>query len=76
MILLIADPQAWPRAIAVRPSSAMGWQLARLGKRVVLVDAELGGANLHTCLGVPAPQRSLPPRCAPRRAGNYAAVPA
>lgn len=33
--------------------------LARLGKRVVVVDADLEGANLHTCLGVPAPQRSL-----------------
>jgi flagellar biosynthesis protein FlhG len=40
-------------------TAALGWQLARLGKRVVLVDADLGGANLHTCLGVPAPQRSL-----------------
>ena len=33
--------------------------LARLGKRVVVVDADLDGANLHTCLGVPAPRRSL-----------------
>jgi len=33
--------------------------LARLGKRVVVVDVDLDGANLHTCLGVPAPQRSL-----------------
>ena len=40
-------------------TAALGWQLARLGKRVVMVDADLGGANLHTCLGVPAPQRSL-----------------
>jgi flagellar biosynthesis protein FlhG len=40
-------------------TAALGWQLARLGKRVVLVDADLGGANLHTCLGVPAPQQSL-----------------
>jgi flagellar biosynthesis protein FlhG len=32
---------------------------ARLGKRVVVVDVDLDGANLHTCLGVPAPQRSL-----------------
>ena len=35
-------------------TAALGWQLARMGKRVVLVDADLGGANLHTCLGVPA----------------------
>jgi flagellar biosynthesis protein FlhG len=40
-------------------TAALGWQLARLGKRVVMVDADLGGANLHTCLGVPPPQRSL-----------------
>jgi flagellar biosynthesis protein FlhG len=40
-------------------TAALGWQLARLGKRVVMVDADLGGANLHTCLGVPPPTRSL-----------------
>jgi len=33
--------------------------LARLGKRVVVVDMDLDGANLHTCLGVAAPRRSL-----------------
>jgi flagellar biosynthesis protein FlhG len=33
--------------------------LARLGKRVVVVDVDLEGANLHTCLGVPTPPRSL-----------------
>jgi flagellar biosynthesis protein FlhG len=33
--------------------------LARLGKRVVVVDVDLDGANLHTCLGVPSPRRSL-----------------
>ncbi|MBJ18779.1 MAG: ATP-binding protein [Deltaproteobacteria bacterium] len=33
--------------------------LARLGKRVVVVDVDLEGANLHTCLGVQTPQRSL-----------------
>ena len=33
--------------------------LARLGKRVIVVDVDLEGANLHTCLGVPMPQRSL-----------------
>ncbi len=33
--------------------------LARLGKRVVVVDVDLEGANLHTCLGVPTPRRSL-----------------
>ncbi len=33
--------------------------LARLGYRVVAVDADLEGANLHTCLGVPRPRASL-----------------
>jgi flagellar biosynthesis protein FlhG len=30
---------------------------ARSGKRVILIDADLGGANLHTCLGVRAGER-------------------
>jgi flagellar biosynthesis protein FlhG len=34
-------------------------ELARRGERVVLVDADLGGANLHTCLGMELPRRSL-----------------
>src|SRR5262245_8751225 len=33
--------------------------LARQGYRVVAVDADLEGANLHTCLGVPRPRCSL-----------------
>jgi len=33
--------------------------LARLGRRVIVVDADLEGANLHTCLGVSSPRRSL-----------------
>jgi flagellar biosynthesis protein FlhG len=33
--------------------------LSRLGKRVVAVDCDLEGANLHTSLGVRTPQRSL-----------------
>jgi len=33
--------------------------LARAGQRVVVVDVDLEGANLHTCLGVPSPQKSL-----------------
>ena len=33
--------------------------LARLGKRVVAVDCDLEGANLHTALGVPTPPMSL-----------------
>ncbi len=30
----------------------MGIALAKTGKRVVLVDLDLGGSNLHTCLGL------------------------
>lgn len=33
-------------------SASLGIELARRGNRVVLVDADLGGANLHTCLGM------------------------
>jgi flagellar biosynthesis protein FlhG len=33
--------------------------LARAGSRVVAVDGDLEGANLHTCLGVPKPRISL-----------------
>jgi flagellar biosynthesis protein FlhG len=40
-------------------TASVGWQLAQLGKRVVLVDADLGGANLHTCLGLQNPKRTL-----------------
>jgi flagellar biosynthesis protein FlhG len=31
--------------------------VARSGRQVVLIDADLGGANLHTCLGVRGPAR-------------------
>jgi len=37
----------------------LGIELARRGRRVVLVDADLGGANLHTCLGIELPGKSL-----------------
>ncbi len=40
-------------------AASVGFQVSRLGKRVVLVDADFGGANLHTCLGVAPPFRSL-----------------
>lgn len=33
--------------------------LARTGARVAIVDADLGGANLHTMVGVPSPKRNL-----------------
>ena len=37
----------------------MGVHLVGTGKRVVLVDADLGGANLHTCLGIRPPEITL-----------------
>jgi len=40
-------------------AAALGYELARLGRRVILVDADLGGANLHTCLGLSAPEKTL-----------------
>jgi flagellar biosynthesis protein FlhG len=33
--------------------------LARAGHSVIAIDADLEGANLHTCLGVPSPRASL-----------------
>ena len=40
-------------------TASLGYQLSRMGKRVVLVDADLGGANLHTCLGLRNPELTL-----------------
>jgi flagellar biosynthesis protein FlhG len=40
-------------------SSNLGIALAQAGQRVLLVDADLGGANLHTCLGVSQPSVGL-----------------
>jgi flagellar biosynthesis protein FlhG len=40
-------------------SANLAIALARRGKRVVLVDADLGGANLHTTLGLELPRRTL-----------------
>lgn len=40
-------------------AASLSWQLARLGRKVLAVDLDLGGANLHTCLGVAPPARSL-----------------
>ncbi len=37
----------------------LGISLARLGNRVILVDADLGGANLHTLMGVRYPPLTL-----------------
>ena len=37
----------------------LGVALARIGQHCVLVDADLGGANLHTMVGVPLPKATL-----------------
>ncbi|MFZ5452659.1 MAG: P-loop NTPase [Thermodesulfobacteriota bacterium] len=37
----------------------LGICLARLGKKVILLDADLGGANLHTLMGVRYPSHTL-----------------
>jgi flagellar biosynthesis protein FlhG len=33
--------------------------LALMGYKVVTVDLDLGGANIHTCLGIPIPEKTL-----------------
>ena len=40
-------------------SCVMAFWLARMGKRTVLVDVDLGGANLHTLLGIKSPSKTL-----------------
>ncbi len=40
-------------------TSAMGTYLARKGKSVVLIDIDIGGANLHSFLGISRPKKSL-----------------
>ncbi len=63
------SPDAGPRLLAIGGGKGgvgktfvtanLATALARLGKRVLVVDADLEGANLHTCLGVPSPRHSL-----------------
>ncbi|MFQ6672552.1 MAG: P-loop NTPase, partial [Candidatus Tectimicrobiota bacterium] len=40
-------------------TASLGIQLARLGRKTIIVDADLGAANLHTCLGVKFPKATL-----------------
>jgi flagellar biosynthesis protein FlhG len=40
-------------------TSSLGTYLARKGRQVVLVDMDIGGANLHTFFGLDHPSRSL-----------------
>jgi flagellar biosynthesis protein FlhG len=37
----------------------LGASLARLGRKVILVDADLGGSNLHTFVGIRYPEHTL-----------------
>jgi flagellar biosynthesis protein FlhG len=37
----------------------LGASLARLGRKVILVDADLGGSNLHTFTGIRYPENTL-----------------
>ena len=37
----------------------LGSRLAKMGKKVVIIDADLGGANLHTLLGIRYPEHTL-----------------
>ena len=37
-------------------TASLGVGLASLGHKVVIVDADLGGANLHTCMGILEPK--------------------
>jgi flagellar biosynthesis protein FlhG len=40
-------------------SANLGALIASYGKRVALIDLDLGASNLHTFLGMPAPKRGL-----------------
>lgn len=40
-------------------ASSLAISLARQGNKVVAIDLDLGGANLHTSLGVDVPQKTL-----------------
>lgn len=40
-------------------TASLGVGLASMGKQVVMVDADLGGANLHTVMGMLEPERTF-----------------
>ena len=40
-------------------SASLGALIASQGKKVAVIDLDLGASNLHTFLGMPAPQRGL-----------------
>lgn len=40
-------------------STLLAFWLARMGKKTILIDVDLGGANLHTFMGIKSPLRTL-----------------
>jgi flagellar biosynthesis protein FlhG len=40
-------------------STLLAFWLARIGKKTVLMDVDLGGANIHTLMGIKSPPRTL-----------------
>ncbi|NBU20132.1 MinD/ParA family protein [bacterium] len=40
-------------------SSTLAINLSKLGLKVTAIDLDLGGANLHTALGIPIPEKTL-----------------
>jgi flagellar biosynthesis protein FlhG len=40
-------------------SALLAFWLARMGKKTILIDVDLGGANLHTFMGIKSPLRTL-----------------
>ena len=40
-------------------SASIGMSLAAFGERVIVVDADFGGANLHTCMGLVYPEKTF-----------------
>jgi flagellar biosynthesis protein FlhG len=40
-------------------AASIGILLAKGGSRVIMIDADLGGANLHTCLGIKHPSTTI-----------------
>ena len=65
----VALPEGAPHIVSIGGGRAgvgktllaanLGIYLAQIGKRVVVVDADVGGANLHTLVGIPRPRLPL-----------------
>src|SRR5262249_8501862 len=59
-----ARPQVWAVGGAAgtgkaRVAARLGTHLAQMGRRVILVDGDLGAPNLHTILGMDPPPLAL-----------------